>query len=79
MQQSSAEALRSLGIAREAGEVIREISRAVTEINERNLLIATASEQQALVARSADQTTVTSSELTKLAVGLSKVVARLQA
>ncbi|NUU36118.1 methyl-accepting chemotaxis protein [Pseudomonas sp. C2B4] len=55
MQQSSAEAIKTLEIAREAGEAIREISRAVTDINERNLLIATASEQQAEVARSVDQ------------------------
>nr|WP_318011738.1 methyl-accepting chemotaxis protein [Pseudomonas sp. REP124] len=94
MQQSSAEAVRTLEIAREAGEAIREISRAVAEINERNLLIATASEQQAHVARSvdqnlmsikdlsiqstsaADQTSVASNELSKLAIGLSKVVSQ---
>ncbi|MNP09968.1 Methyl-accepting chemotaxis protein McpS [compost metagenome] len=92
MQQSSAEAIKTLEIAREAGEAIREISRAVTDINERNLLIATASEQQAEVARSvdqnlmsirdlsiqstsaADQTSVASNELSKLAINLSKVV-----
>jgi len=94
MQHSNAEAIKTLEIARQAGEAIREISRAVTDINERNLLIATASEQQAHVARSvdqnlmsikdqsvqsasaADQTSVASNELSKLAIGLSKVVAR---
>ncbi|NUU39031.1 methyl-accepting chemotaxis protein [Pseudomonas sp. C2B4] len=55
MQQSTTEAIKTLEIAREAGEAIREISKAVTDINERNLLIATASEQQAQVARSVDQ------------------------
>jgi methyl-accepting chemotaxis protein len=66
----------------------------VADINERNLLIATASEQQAHVARSvdqnlmsikdlsiqstsaADQTSIASNELSKLAIGLSKVVSR---
>ncbi|MGJ7513055.1 methyl-accepting chemotaxis protein [Pseudomonas baetica] len=96
MQQSSVEAIRTLEIAREAGEAIREISRAVTDINERNLLIATASEQQAEVARSvdqnlisikdlsiqstsaADQTSVASNELSKLAINLSKIVAQFK-
>lgn len=55
MQQNKAEAIKTLEIAREAGEATREISRAVTDINERNLLIATASGQQAEVARSVDQ------------------------
>ncbi|NUU37835.1 methyl-accepting chemotaxis protein [Pseudomonas sp. C2B4] len=94
MQQSTAEAIKTLEIAREAGEAIKEISRAVTDINERNLLIATASEQQAQVARSvdqnlmsirdlsiqstsaADQTSEASTELSRLAIGLSKVVAQ---
>lgn len=94
MQQSSAEAIRTLEIARQAGQAIRDISAAVADINERNLLIATASEQQAHVARSvdqnlmsikdlsiqstsaADQTSIASNELSKLAIGLSKVVSR---
>lgn len=94
MQQSSAEGIRTLEIARQAGQAIRDISAAVADINERNLLIATASEQQAHVARSvdqnlmsikdlsiqstsaADQTSIASNELSKLAIGLSKVVSR---
>lgn len=55
MKQSNAEANETLSIAHETGTAIQEIATSVSDINERNLLIATASEQQALVARSVDQ------------------------
>jgi len=94
MKQSSDEANATLSIAHETGTAIREIASSISDINERNLLIATASEQQAQVARSVDknlisirdlsvqsssaanQTSVASQELSKLAVGLNQVVAR---
>ncbi|MCU0070108.1 methyl-accepting chemotaxis protein [Pseudomonas koreensis] len=54
MRQTDLEAISTLKIAREAGEAITEITRAVTDINERNCMIATASEEQAQVAKSVD-------------------------
>ncbi len=55
MQQSSEDASQTLAIAHEAGAAIGHITQAISEINERNLMIATASEEQAQVARSVDQ------------------------
>ncbi|MFS2155833.1 methyl-accepting chemotaxis protein [Pseudomonas sp. Pseusp122] len=55
MKQSNEEANDTLSIAHETGTAIQEIATSVSDINERNLLIATASEQQAQVARSVDQ------------------------
>jgi len=55
MKQSNDEAHATLSIAHETGSAIQEIAVSITDINERNLLIATASEQQAQVARSVDQ------------------------
>jgi len=94
MKQSSGEANATLSIAHEAGVAIAEIASAISDINERNLLIATASEEQAHVARSVDQnlvsirdlsiqsssaanqTSVASGELSKLATDLSRLVSR---
>ena len=94
MQQSSEDANQTLAIAHEAGSAIGHITEAISDINERNLMIATASEEQAQVARSVDQnlmsirdlalqsssaasqTSLASSELSSLAVGLNKLVAR---
>lgn len=94
MQQSSQDASETLTIAHEAGTAITHIAHAISEINERNLMIATASEEQAQVARSVDQnlmsirdlsmqsssaasqTSIASSELSGLAVGLNKLVTR---
>ncbi|UCZ86056.1 methyl-accepting chemotaxis protein [Pseudomonas sp. L5B5] len=94
MQQSSEDANQTLAIAHEAGSAIGHITDAISDINERNLMIATASEEQAQVARSVDQnlmsirdlalqsssaasqTSLASSELSSLAVGLNKLVAR---
>lgn len=49
------EAVDSLKIAHEAGQALTQITEAIFDINERNLLIAAASEEQAHVARSVDQ------------------------
>ena len=94
MQQSSEDASQTLAIAHEAGSAIGHITQAISHINERNLMIATASEEQAQVARSVDQnlmsirdlsvqsssaasqTSIASSELSNLAMGLNKLVAR---
>ncbi|GFM79967.1 methyl-accepting chemotaxis protein [Pseudomonas cichorii] len=58
MKQSSEEADATLLIAQESGTAIKEITTAISQINERNLLIATASEEQAHVARSVDENLV---------------------
>jgi len=94
MSESCEQADGTLSIAHEAGEALTLIAKAINEINEMNLMIATASEQQAQVARSVDgnlmsirdlsiqsatgahQTAAASSELSRLAVDMSKLVAR---
>ena len=52
MKQSSEEASSTLLIAHEAGVAITQIAAAISDINELNLMIATASEEQAQVGRS---------------------------
>ncbi|WP_440812164.1 methyl-accepting chemotaxis protein [Pseudomonas syringae] len=94
MSESCNQADGTLTIAHEAGAALALIAKAINEINEMNLMIATASEQQAQVARSVDgnlmsirdlsiqsatganQTAAASSELSVLAVDMSKLVAR---
>jgi methyl-accepting chemotaxis protein len=63
MKQTDLEAIATLSIAREAGVAITEITKAVFDINERNCLIATASEEQAQVAKSVDQNLVSINNL----------------
>jgi methyl-accepting chemotaxis protein len=63
MKQSSQEAGSTLQIAQEAGLAIKQITVAISDINDRNLLIATASEEQAQVARSVDQNLVSIRDL----------------
>lgn len=63
MKQTDIEAIATLNIAREAGAAINEITKAVFDINERNCLIATASEEQAQVAKSVDQNLVSINNL----------------
>ncbi|QHF03960.1 HAMP domain-containing protein [Pseudomonas asturiensis] len=94
MSESCEQAEGTLSIAHEAGVALTLIAKAINEITEMNLMIATASEQQAEVARSVDgnlmsirdlsiqsatganQTAAASSELSRLAVDMSKLVAR---
>jgi methyl-accepting chemotaxis protein len=63
METSRALASESLGVAQEASTSLDQIAGAIVQINERNLLIATASEQQAHVAREVDRNLVTIREL----------------
>lgn len=63
MKQSTQEAGSTLQIAHEAGVALDQITTSISDINERNLLIATASEQQAQVARSVDQNLVSIRDL----------------
>ena len=55
MQQSNTRARSTLEIAKSAGTALEEIASAFTLINERNLVIASASEEQAAVAREVDR------------------------
>ena len=55
MQQSSVRANSTLELAKAAGSALEEIASAFTLINERNLVIASASEEQAAVAREVDR------------------------
>ncbi|WP_371923866.1 methyl-accepting chemotaxis protein [Pseudomonas sp. ANT_H4] len=55
MQQSNSRARSTLDIAKSAGMALEEIASVFTLINERNLVIASASEQQAAVAREVDR------------------------
>ncbi len=94
MSESCDQANGTLTIAHEAGAALTLIATAINEINEMNLMIATASEEQAQVARSVDgnlmsirdlsiqsatganQTAAASSDLSRLAVDMSKLVGR---
>ncbi|MEE9679982.1 MULTISPECIES: methyl-accepting chemotaxis protein [Pseudomonas] len=55
MQQSNSRARSTLELAKSAGSALEEIASAFTLINERNLIIASASEEQAAVAREVDR------------------------
>ncbi|WP_409077178.1 methyl-accepting chemotaxis protein [Pseudomonas sp. MRSN 12121] len=58
MRTSTERAGSTLSVARGAGEALDTINDAVHEINERNLVIASAAEEQALVAREVDRNLV---------------------
>ena len=55
MQASNQRARATLEVARTAGEALDGITRAISQISERNLVIASASEEQAQVAREVDR------------------------
>ncbi|WPP00551.1 methyl-accepting chemotaxis protein [Pseudomonas sp. HR96] len=63
MHRSNGEATQTLTVAHEAGAAIGAIASAVTTISQMNLLIASASEEQAQVARSVDQNLVSIKDL----------------
>jgi len=63
MRTSSEEAAATLDIADEAGRSLEEIVGAIGQINERNQQIATASEEQAHVAREVDRSLVSIRDL----------------
>ncbi len=58
MQNSNTRVRATLEVAHAAGAALEQITQAITEINERNLLIASASEEQAQVAREVDRNLV---------------------
>ncbi|WP_248802656.1 methyl-accepting chemotaxis protein [Pseudomonas sp. MWU13-2100] len=94
MQQSNQRTQSTLEMARAAGVALEQITHSINLINERNLVIASASEEQAQVSREVDrnlvnirdlasqsvaganQTSVASQELSRLAVDLNSMVAR---
>ncbi|MEO8488626.1 methyl-accepting chemotaxis protein [Pseudomonas sp.] len=96
MTHTNAQAQRTLETAQGAGSALVEITESIDNITERNVLIATASEEQAQVAREVDrslvsirdlsnqasegssQTAIATSELTKLAVELNRLVKQFQ-
>ncbi|AHL35982.1 chemotaxis protein [Pseudomonas brassicacearum] len=58
MQASSSRAASTLAMAERAGEALQTITTSVNEIHERNLVIASAAEEQAQVAREVDRNLV---------------------
>jgi len=96
MQQSSEFATRSQTMASEADQALGLIAERVGQINEMNLVIASAAEEQAQVAREVDrnlvairdiseqsatgaqQTSVASDELARLATQLNRLVGRFR-
>lgn len=58
MQSSSHLVQSTLEVARRSGDALEEIAHSISQINERNLLIASATEEQALVAREVDRNLV---------------------
>ena len=96
LQQTASRAQGTLEKAYTAGVALTEIADAVAGINERNLVIASASEEQAQVAREIDrnlasirdlsvqtsagaqQTSVATQELSRLAVKLNETVNRFR-
>ncbi len=63
MNISAQMASSSIAVAQNADLSLKQIAEAIAQINERNLLIATASEEQAQVAREADQNLTSIREL----------------
>lgn len=63
MSQTSLQARQTLEMANSAGKVLGEITDSLTQINERNLMIATAAEEQAQVAREVDRNLVSIRDL----------------
>jgi methyl-accepting chemotaxis protein len=60
---SSEKAERTRHIAQEAGDALAQIASAIVQINEQNLTIASAAEEQATVAREVDRNLVNLREL----------------
>ncbi|MGZ0718124.1 methyl-accepting chemotaxis protein [Pseudomonas palleroniana] len=58
MHSSSERVQATLGVAQRSGEALEEITRSISQINERNMMIASATEEQALVAREVDRNLV---------------------
>ncbi|SHM91263.1 methyl-accepting chemotaxis protein [Pseudomonas asturiensis] len=63
MEQTSVQAQKTLEMANGAGKALLDITDSISQINERNLMIATAAEEQAQVAREVDRSLVSIRDL----------------
>lgn len=76
MRDSVQHAGQTLGVAEQAGEALEQIYQKAGQISERNLLIASASEEQAAVAREVDRNIINISDLsTQSAAGANQTSA----
>ncbi|AZC18983.1 Methyl-accepting chemotaxis sensor/transducer protein [Pseudomonas sp. CMR5c] len=76
MQQSNQRTQSTLDLARAAGEALEQIAESINQINERNLVIASASEEQAQVSREVDRNLVNIRDLaTQSAAGANQTSA----
>jgi methyl-accepting chemotaxis protein len=76
MQSSADQAGKTLDRASSAGQALEKITAAISEINQRNLVIASAAEQQSLVAREVDRSLVSIRDLsTQTAAGATQTSA----
>ena len=76
LQSSAEHANQTLHRANSAGNALEKITASISQINERNLVIASAAEQQALVAREVDQNLVNIRDLsTQTAAGATQTSA----
>ncbi|WP_445262185.1 methyl-accepting chemotaxis protein [Pseudomonas sp. MYb330] len=70
MDQSSLQAGKTLTLAQEAGASLVEITESIKQVNDRNMLIASAAEEQSHAARKVDQSLVSIRDLaTQTAAG----------
>jgi methyl-accepting chemotaxis protein len=79
MQNSATQAEQTLQRASGAGQALEKITAAISQINQRNLVIASAAEQQSLVAREVDRSLVNIRDLsTQTAAGATQTSAASQ-
>ncbi|KPN92201.1 chemotaxis protein [Pseudomonas nunensis] len=79
LQSSAEQASQTLRRANSAGHALEKITASISQINQRNLVIASAAEQQALVAREVDQNLVNIRDLsTQTAAGATQTSAASQ-
>ncbi|WP_085747192.1 methyl-accepting chemotaxis protein [Pseudomonas sp. R45(2017)] len=79
LQTSAEQASHTLRRANSAGQALEKITASISQINQRNLVIASAAEQQALVAREVDENLVTIRDLsTQTAAGATQTSAASQ-
>ncbi|NYH07503.1 methyl-accepting chemotaxis protein [Pseudomonas moraviensis] len=79
LQSSAEQASHTLRRANSAGHALEKITASISQINQRNLVIASAAEQQALVAREVDENLVTIRDLsTQTAAGATQTSAASQ-
>lgn len=79
MQNSASQAEQTLQRASNTGQALEKITAAISHINQRNLVIASAAEQQSLVAREVDRSLVSIRDLsTQTAAGATQTSAASQ-